>query len=64
MYVTLFGDRRGTLPAGWINETIIALLGDWNWYLPHWLHWLPTLSHGAETSTPVTTDKAREPARA
>ena len=28
MYVTLFGDRRGTLPAGWINETIVALLGD------------------------------------
>jgi hypothetical protein len=28
MYLTLFGDRRGTLPAGWINETIIALLGD------------------------------------
>jgi hypothetical protein len=28
MYVTLFGDRRGTLPAGWIKETIVALLGD------------------------------------
>jgi hypothetical protein len=28
MYVTVFGDRRGTLPAGWINETIVALLGD------------------------------------
>ena len=28
MYVTLFGDRRGTLAAGWGNETIIALLGD------------------------------------
>jgi uncharacterized membrane protein YdfJ with MMPL/SSD domain len=42
----------------------MALLGDWNWYLPHWLRWLPTLSHGAETSTPVITDKAREPARA
>lgn len=28
MYVTLFGDRRGTLPAGWVNETIIALAGD------------------------------------
>jgi hypothetical protein len=28
MYVTLFGDRRGTLPAGWTNETIVALLGD------------------------------------
>jgi hypothetical protein len=28
MYITLFGDRRGTLPAGWIRETIVALLGD------------------------------------
>jgi hypothetical protein len=28
MYVTLFGDRRGTLPAGRINETIVALLSD------------------------------------
>ena len=28
MYVTVFGDRRETLPAGWTNETIIALLGD------------------------------------
>jgi hypothetical protein len=28
MYVTLFGDRRGTLPAGWATETIVALLGD------------------------------------
>ena len=28
MYVTLFGDRRGTLPAGWANETVVALLGD------------------------------------
>jgi hypothetical protein len=24
----LIGDRRGTLPAGWVNETIIALAGD------------------------------------
>jgi hypothetical protein len=24
------------------------LLGDWNWYLPRWLEWLPTLtSHGS-----------------
>ncbi len=19
----------------------MTLLGDWNWYLPHWLEWLP-----------------------
>lgn len=28
MYLTFFGDRRGTLPAGPTNETIVALLGD------------------------------------
>ena len=22
----------------------MKLLGDWNWYLPHWLQWLPSLS--------------------
>jgi RND superfamily putative drug exporter len=21
----------------------MALLGDWNWYLPSWLRWLPEL---------------------
>jgi hypothetical protein len=26
----------------------MKLLGDWNWYLPHWLEWLPRLEpeHG------------------
>ncbi|GAA1268995.1 membrane protein [Planotetraspora silvatica] len=24
----------------------MKLLGDWNWYLPRWLGWLPQLSHG------------------
>ena len=28
MYVTVFGDRRGTLPAGWTKETIVSFLGD------------------------------------
>ena len=36
----------------------MKLLGDWNWYLPRWLEWLPTLDHGkspesAATETPV-----------
>jgi putative drug exporter of the RND superfamily len=22
----------------------MKLLGDWNWYLPRWLEWLPSLS--------------------
>jgi RND superfamily putative drug exporter len=25
----------------------MKLLGDWNWYLPKWLSWLPQLDHGA-----------------
>ena len=29
--------RGVLLPAG------MKLLGDWNWYLPNWLHWLPKL---------------------
>jgi uncharacterized membrane protein YdfJ with MMPL/SSD domain len=23
----------------------MKLLGDWNWYLPKGLHWLPRISH-------------------
>ena len=30
--------RAVLLPAG------MKLLGDWNWYLPRWLDWLPSLS--------------------
>jgi len=29
--------RAVLLPAS------MMLLGDWNWYLPHWLDWLPDL---------------------
>jgi RND superfamily putative drug exporter len=41
----------------------MALLGDWNWYLPRWLHWLPALSHGAEISAPVATEPVPRPAK-
>jgi len=26
----------------------MKLLGDWNWYLPNWLNWLPRLEHDGE----------------
>jgi RND superfamily putative drug exporter len=32
----------------------MKLLGDWNWYLPRWLEWLPRLGHQA-TPTPTPT---------
>jgi len=32
----------------------MKLLGDWNWYLPRWLEWLPRLEHEpAPKVTPV-----------
>ena len=41
----------------------MKLLGDWNWYLPKWLEWLPQLSHGdspepTATETPVVLPRA------
>src|SRR5262249_24223856 len=26
-----------------VLPSTMKLLGDWNWYLPHWLNWLPQL---------------------
>ena len=39
----------------------MKLLGEWNWYLPTWLEWLPTLEHERSADLPVID---AEPARA
>jgi uncharacterized membrane protein YdfJ with MMPL/SSD domain len=40
----------------------MKLLGDWNWYLPKWLDWLPHFEHGGEVekvaAEPVPTPAA------
>jgi uncharacterized membrane protein YdfJ with MMPL/SSD domain len=34
----------------------MKLLGDWNWYLPKWLEWLPKISHEEEApEAPIAT---------
>jgi len=33
---------------------VMKLLGRWNWYLPTWLEWLPSLSAEGERTTPPT----------
>jgi uncharacterized membrane protein YdfJ with MMPL/SSD domain len=38
--------RAVLLPAS------MKLLGDWNWYLPSWLEWLPRLEPGTEPDEP------------
>ena len=30
----------------------MKLLGDWNWYLPSWLEWLPTFEHEEKEKAP------------
>ncbi len=40
----------------------MKLLGDWNWYLPKWLEWLPTLDHGSSLSRPRRTAGLAAPA--
>ncbi|HEY0389380.1 MAG TPA: MMPL family transporter [Gaiellales bacterium] len=62
----------GAAAAVLIDATVIRavllpatmkLLGDWNWYLPAWLDWLPTLTHNGSvepepTPAPVSIDPA------
>src|SRR6266487_1610771 len=40
----------------------MKLLGDWNWYLPKWLEWLPSLEHGDSTDSAAKTPVALTPA--
>jgi uncharacterized membrane protein YdfJ with MMPL/SSD domain len=35
-----------TIVRGVLLPATMKLLGDRNWYLPHWLRWLPRLEHG------------------
>ena len=41
----------------------MKLLGDWNWYLPSWLEWLPRLQPGPSAEMPAdpfAEDESRE----
>ena len=37
----------------------MKLLGDWNWYLPKWLSWLPKLDHGQAAPVPALEPQAQ-----
>jgi uncharacterized membrane protein YdfJ with MMPL/SSD domain len=51
-----------TLIRGVLLPASMKLLGEWNWYLPRWLNWLPELKH--ETDAPGDPVPAALPARA
>ena len=37
-----------TIVRAVLVPAVMKLLGDWNWYLPAWLEWLPSLSPEGE----------------
>ena len=37
-----------TIVRAFLLPATMKLLGDWNWYLPRWLEWLPRLGHEGE----------------
>jgi len=43
--------RAVLLPAS------MKLLGDWNWYLPAWLEWLPHLGHEGDAAAPIVHER-------
>jgi uncharacterized membrane protein YdfJ with MMPL/SSD domain len=51
-----------TIIRGVLLPASMKLLGEWNWYLPRWLSWLPELKH--ETEAPGEAVPAALPARA
>jgi uncharacterized membrane protein YdfJ with MMPL/SSD domain len=49
-----------TIVRGVLLPATMKLLGDWNWYLPRWMRWLPDVS----PDTPRQARPEAEPARA
>ena len=41
-----------TIIRGVLLPASMKLLGDWNWYLPKWLEWLPRLEHEKQPAAP------------
>jgi uncharacterized membrane protein YdfJ with MMPL/SSD domain len=50
-----------TIIRGVLLPASMKLLGDWNWYLPNWLQWLPDLEHRRTVDKPPKAPRALEP---
>ena len=52
-----------TIIRGVLLPAAMKLLGDWNWYLPTWLEWLPHVGPSAMTPRLASpgTGRARDP---
>jgi len=48
-----------TLVRGVLLPAVMKLLGDWNWYLPSRLQWLPHVGPGDGLGLPPETGRSR-----
>ena len=48
-----------TIIRGVLLPATMKLLGDWNWYLPRWLQWLPEIDHGAGAEPTPRDDRGK-----
>ena len=53
-----------TIVRGVLLPASMKVLGDWNWYLPSWLEWLPRMGSETPDLPPADTPEAAEPSRA
>ena len=42
-----------TVVRGVLLPASMSILGDWNWYLPRWLEWLPRVGPGSDADIPT-----------
>jgi uncharacterized membrane protein YdfJ with MMPL/SSD domain len=49
-----------TIIRGVMLPAAMKLLGDWNWYLPSWLEWLPRIGGEGEVRPPSADPPAPE----
>ena len=50
-----------TIIRGVLLPAVMKLLGDWNWYLPSWLEWLPHISSEGDAVPPDELPTSRRP---
>jgi uncharacterized membrane protein YdfJ with MMPL/SSD domain len=51
-----------TIVRGVLLPATMKLLGEWNWYLPRWLHWLPKVKLEGPSAVPSAGPAAERPA--
>jgi uncharacterized membrane protein YdfJ with MMPL/SSD domain len=48
-----------TIIRGVLLPASMKVLGDWNWYLPSWLEWLPRIGAERDAAPPVEPPRRR-----